>query len=57
MEGKANNKYSNLPAGWEMKRLKDVAINCGASVKDIGAGLCAVTELSTLPETILEMVK
>lgn len=29
----------------------------GASVKDIGAGLCAVTELSTLPETILEMVK
>ncbi|WP_253249722.1 ORF6N domain-containing protein [Prevotella sp. P2-180] len=29
----------------------------GTSVKDIGAGLCAVTELSTLPETILEMVK
>lgn len=29
----------------------------GASVKDIGAGLCAITELSTLPETILEMVK
>jgi len=29
----------------------------GASVKDIGAGLCAVTELSASPETILEMVK
>ena len=29
----------------------------GASVKDIGTGLCAVTELSTSPETILEMVK
>ena len=29
----------------------------GASVKDIGAGLCAVTELSTSPETILEMLK
>ena len=29
----------------------------GASVKDIGAGLCAVTELAALPETILEMVK
>jgi hypothetical protein len=29
----------------------------GASVKDIGAGLCAVTELSTSPEAILEMLK
>ena len=29
----------------------------GASVKDIGTGLCAVTELSTSPETILEMLK
>jgi hypothetical protein len=29
----------------------------GASVKDIGVGLCAVTELSTSPETILEMLK
>ena len=29
----------------------------GASVKDIGAGLCAVTELTASPETILEMVK
>jgi len=29
----------------------------GASVKDIGAGLCAVTELSASPETILEMLK
>ena len=38
MEGKANNKYSNLPAGWEMKRLKDVAINCG----DYGANAPAL---------------
>ena len=29
----------------------------GASVKDIGAGLCAVTELTTSPETILDMLK
>ena len=29
----------------------------GASVKDIGTGLCAVTELTTSPETILEMLK
>ena len=29
----------------------------GASVKDIGVGLCAVTELTASPETILEMVK
>ena len=29
----------------------------GASVKDIGAGLCAVTELTASPETILEMLK
>lgn len=38
MESKANNKYSNLPAGWEMKRLKDVAINCG----DYGANAPAL---------------
>lgn len=38
MEGKANNKYSYLPAGWEMKRLKDVAINCG----DYGANAPAL---------------
>lgn len=24
MKGKANNKFSNLPAGWEVKKLKDV---------------------------------
>lgn len=24
MEGKVNNKFSNLPAGWEVKKLKDV---------------------------------
>ena len=29
----------------------------GASVKDIGAGLCAVTEMQASPETILEMLK
>ena len=29
----------------------------GASVKDIGAGLCAVTELTASPEIILEMLK
>ena len=29
----------------------------GASVKDIGTGLCAVTELTASPETILEMLK
>ena len=29
----------------------------GASLKDIGAGLCAVTEMQTSPETILDMLK
>ncbi len=29
----------------------------GASLKDMGAGLCAVTELQALPETILGMLK
>ena len=29
----------------------------GASVKDIGAGLCAITELTASPETILELLK
>ena len=29
----------------------------GASVKDLGAGLCAVTEMQTSPETILGMLK
>ena len=38
MESKANNKYSNLPTGWEMKKLKDVAINCG----DYGANAPAL---------------
>ena len=28
-----------------------------ASVKDMGAGLCAVTKLQALPETILGMLK
>lgn len=38
MEGKVNNKFSNLPAGWEVKKLKDVAINCG----DYGANAPAL---------------
>ena len=29
----------------------------GASLKDMGAGLCAVTEMSIAPEVILGMVK
>ena len=29
----------------------------GASVKDMGNGLCAVTKLQALPETILGMLK
>ena len=29
----------------------------GASVKDMGAGLCAVTEMAVIPETILELLK
>ena len=29
----------------------------GASVKDMGAGLCAVTEMTTAPETILGLLK
>ena len=37
--------------------IDDKAYLLGASMKDIGAGLCAVTELSTSPETILEMLE
>jgi hypothetical protein len=29
----------------------------GASLKDIGTGLCAVTEMAIAPEVILELVK
>ncbi len=29
----------------------------GASLKDIGTGLCAVTEMAIAPELILELVK
>ena len=29
----------------------------GASLKDMGAGLCAVTEMATTPETILALLK
>ncbi len=34
----------------------DKAYLLGASVKDMGTGLCAVTELSATPETILELL-
>ena len=37
--------------------IDDKAYLLGASVKDIGAGLCAVTELAASPEAILEMAK
>lgn len=37
--------------------IDDKAYLLGASMKDIGAGLCAVTELTTSPEAILEMLK
>lgn len=37
--------------------IDDKASLLGASVKDIGAGLCAVTELAASPESILEMLK
>ena len=29
----------------------------GASLKDMGAGLCAITEMTTTPETILALLK
>ena len=29
----------------------------GASLKDIGTGLCAITEMSIMPETILKLLK
>ena len=37
--------------------IDDKAYLLGASVKDIGTGLCAVTELAASPETILGMLK
>lgn len=37
--------------------IDDKAFLLGASLKDIGTGLCAVTELQTLPETILGLLK
>lgn len=37
--------------------IDDKAYLLGASMKDIGAGLCAVTELAASPEAILEMLK
>ena len=29
----------------------------GASLKDIGTGLCAITEMTTTPERVLELLK
>ena len=29
----------------------------GASVKDIGAGLCAITEMQTTPDCILDLIR
>ena len=37
--------------------IDDVVYLLGASVKDMGTGLCAVTRLVTKPEEILEMIK
>lgn len=37
--------------------IDDKAYLLGASVKDIGAGLCAVTELAASPENILDLLK
>lgn len=37
--------------------IDDVVFLLGASVKDMGTGLCAITRLVTKPEEILEMIK
>ena len=37
--------------------IDDVVYLLGASVKDMGTGLCAITSLVTKPEEILEMIK
>lgn len=37
--------------------IDDVVYLLGASVKDMGTGLCAITRLVTKPEDILAMVK
>lgn len=37
--------------------IDDVVYLLGASVKDMGSGLCAITRLVTKPEEILEMIK
>lgn len=37
--------------------IDDVVYLLGASVKDMGTGLCAITRLVTTPEEILEMIK
>lgn len=37
--------------------IDDVVYLLGASVKDMGTGLCAITRLVTKPEAILEMIK
>lgn len=37
--------------------IDDKVFIMGASLKDMGAGLCAITEMQASPETILEMLK
>lgn len=37
--------------------IDDIVYLLGASLKDMGAGLCAVTEMAIAPETILELLR
>lgn len=37
--------------------IDDKVHSLGASVKDMGAGMCAVIEMTVAPETILELLK
>ena len=37
--------------------IDDKVHSLGASVKDMGAGMCAVIEMTVAPETILELMK
>ena len=37
--------------------IDDIAYFIGASVKDMGVGLCAIAQLQTLPEVILQLLR
>ena len=37
--------------------IDDDAYLLGASVKDMGVGMCAVTKMQVSPETILQLIK